>query len=70
VLLSLASLWNCNLPLEALRVEDDDDPTPAASVKERFDRWARGAAAVGRLATVRLPGRDGSFVLFAAPAPG
>jgi len=70
VLLSSAALWNCNLLVEALRVEDDDDPTPVASVRERFDRWARGAGAAGRLATVRLPGREGSYVLFAAGAPG
>lgn len=70
VLLSSATLWNCNLLVEALRVEGDDEPTPVASVRERFDHWARGAGAAGRLATVRLPGRDGSYVLFAAPAPG
>ena len=70
VLLSSATLWNCNLLVEALRVEDDDDPAPVASVREQFERWARGASATARLSAVRLPGREGSYVLFAAPAPG
>jgi len=70
VLLNSATLWNCNLLVEALRVVDDDDPRPVASVRERYERWARGASAADRLATVRLPGRDGSYVVFAAPAPG
>lgn len=70
VLLSSAMLWNCNLLIEAIRVEDDDDPTPVASARERFERWACGADAVGRFANVRLPGREGSYGLFAAAAPG
>jgi hypothetical protein len=69
-LLSSAVLWNSNLLVEALRVADDDDPTPVPSVRERFDRWAGAARAGRRLATVRLPGREGSYVLFASAAPG
>ena len=69
-LLSSATLWNGNLLVEALRVEDDDDPTPVPSVRERFDRWVRAARTGRRLTTMRLPGREGSYVLFAAAAPG
>jgi len=36
VLLSSARLWGVNLLVEALRVEDDDDPTPVPSVRDRF----------------------------------
>jgi hypothetical protein len=39
VLLSSAKLWNVNLLVGVLRVEDDDDPVPVASVRERFQRW-------------------------------
>ncbi len=69
-LLSSATLWNSNLLVEALRVADDDDPTPVPSLRERFDRWVGAARAGRRLATVRLPGREGSYVLFASAAPG
>ena len=69
-LLSSATLWNSNLLVEALRVADDDDPPPVPSVRERFDRWAGVARAGQRLAMVRLPGREGSYVLFASAAPG
>ena len=70
VLLSSATLWNSNLLLEGFRVADDDDPTPVVSVQERFDRWAVAAGMAGRrLTTVRLPGRSGSYVVFAAAAP-
>jgi len=67
--LSSAKLWNTDLLVEALRVEGDDDPTPVPSVRQRFDRWADAAGAGRKLATVRLPGRGGSYVLFAAAAP-
>ena len=69
-LLSSALLWGSNMLVEALRVEGDYDPTPVAPVRERFDRWAGAARAGRRLATVRLPGREGSYVLFASAAPG
>ncbi len=59
-LLSSATLWNSNLLVEALRVEDDDNPEPVPSVRVRFDRWVGAAGTGRRLATVRLPGRDGS----------
>ena len=68
-LLSSAKLWNTDLLVEALRVEDDDDPAPVPSVRQRFDRWADAAGAGRKLAAVRLPGRAGSYVLFAAAAP-
>ena len=69
VLLSSAKLWNVNLLAEALRVEDDDDPVPVASVRERFARWVAAAGSGPTRATSRLPGRDGSYVVFAAAAP-
>jgi hypothetical protein len=69
VLLSSAKLWNVNLLVEALRVEDDDDPVPVASVRERFGRWVAAAGTDAALATSRLPGRDGCYVIFAAAAP-
>jgi hypothetical protein len=68
-LLSSTRLWNCDVLVEALRVEDDDDPVPARTVRHRFDRWADAAGQGERLKAVRLPGRDGSYVLFAAAAP-
>jgi len=68
-LLSSATLWNGDLLVEALRIEGDDDPTPVPSVRDRFDRWVGAAGAGRKLATTRLPGRGGSYVLFAAAAP-
>ncbi len=38
VLLSSANLWGTNLLVEVLRIEDDDDPTPVPSVRDRFRR--------------------------------
>jgi hypothetical protein len=52
-----------------LRVEDDDHPEPIATVRERFRRWADTAGGGRALATTRLPGRDGAYVVFAAAAP-
>ena len=69
-LLSSANLWGTDLLVEALRVEDDDDPTPVPSVRERFRRWADAAGKGARLKTVRMLGHDGCYVLFAAAAPG
>jgi hypothetical protein len=68
-LLSSARLWGLDLLVEALRVEDDDDPTPVPSVRDRFRRWAAAAGHGVRLKTTRLPGRVGCFVVFAAAAP-
>jgi hypothetical protein len=58
-----------DLLAEALRVAGDDDPVPVPSVRERFARWADASGASGEPSTVRLPGRDGRYVLFAAAAP-
>ena len=69
VLLSSARLWGADLLVEALRVAGDDDPTPVPSVRTRFARWAEAAGAGRALSPVRLPGRDGSYVVFAASAP-
>jgi len=69
VLLSSARLWGSDLMVEALRVESEDDPTPVTSVRDRFARWADAAGKGSELSTVRLPGRDGYYVLFAAAAP-
>jgi hypothetical protein len=62
-------LWGSDLFVEAPRVEDDDAPVPAEPVRERFGRWVAGAGIGPRLKTTRLPGRDGSYVIFAAGAP-
>jgi hypothetical protein len=69
VLLSSATLWNVNLLVEALRVEGDEDPAPVASMRERFQRWVEAAGSGPALATSRLHGRDGSYVIFAASTP-
>jgi len=68
-LLSSARLWGVDLLVEALRVEEDDDPTPAPSVRDRLRRWADAAGHGGRLKATRLPGRDGCYVVFASAAP-
>jgi hypothetical protein len=70
VLLSSATLWNVNVLVEALRLEDDDHPVPVPAVRERFERWVAAAGSGPTLATSRLRGRDGSYVIFAAAAPG
>jgi len=69
VLISSARLWGADLLVEALRVEGDDDPTPVPSVRDRFARWADAAGKGRELSSVRLPGRAGCYVLFAAAAP-
>jgi hypothetical protein len=69
VLLSSVTLWNVNLLIDALRVDDDDHPVPVPAVRERFQRWVAAAGSGPTLATSRLPGRDGSYVIFAAAAP-
>jgi hypothetical protein len=68
-LLSSARLWGVDLLVEALRVEDEDDPAPVPAVRERFRRWTDAAGQAERLKAARLPGRDGFYVLFAAAAP-
>jgi hypothetical protein len=40
-----------------------------ATVRDRFRRWADAAGHGETLKTVRLPGRDGAYVVFAAAAP-
>jgi hypothetical protein len=69
VLISSARLWGTDLFVEALRVEDDDHPEPVPSVRERFTRWIAAAGQGETPMTVRLPGRDGAYVIFAAAAP-
>jgi len=69
VLLSSARLWGTDLLVEALRVEEDDDPTPVPSLRDRFRRWTAAAGQEGKLKTRRLTDRAGCYVLFAAAAP-
>jgi hypothetical protein len=69
VLLSSARLWGTDLLVEALRVENEDDPVPVPSVRGRFRRWADAAGQGERLKAARLPGRDGRYAIFAASAP-
>jgi hypothetical protein len=64
--ISNVRLWGTDLFVEALRVEDDDHPEPVATVRERFARWITAASQGEKLKTVRLPGRDGAYVIFAA----
>ena len=70
VLLSSARLWGVDLLLEALRVEGDDDPQPVSAVRERFGRWIAAAGRHQGVHPVRLPGRGGSYAVFASPAAG
>ncbi len=67
VLLSSARLWGADLLLEALRVEGDEEALPVPAVRERFARWAMAAGRIS-VAPVRLPGRGGSYAVFASPA--
>ena len=69
VLLSSVRLWGTDLLVEALRVEDDDDPTPVPTVRDRFRRWADAAGKGERLKTVRMLDHDACYVVFAAAAP-
>ena len=68
MLLSAAKLWGVDILVEALRVEDDDDPTPVLSVRDRFRRRADAAGHRGKLKTTRLRGHEGCFLVFAAGA--
>lgn len=67
VMLSSARLWGTDLLVEALRVEDD--AAPVAAVRARYNRWLAAAGSGRFLRPVRLPGRPGSYALFAAAAP-
>jgi len=64
----LGEPWGTDLLVKAMRVEDDDDPTPVPSVREQFRRWADAAGKGARLKTVRMLGHDGCYVLCAAAA--
>jgi len=44
-------------------------PGPVRHVRRRLDRWADAAGHGQKLKTVRLPGRAGNDVIFAAAAP-
>jgi hypothetical protein len=68
VLVSSGTLWGTDILFEALRVADDDNPEPVPAVRDRFMRWAHAAGGGRSLTTTRLPGYDGSYVLFAAAA--
>lgn len=69
LLVTTAQLWGCDLHVEALRVESDEEPRPVPSVAARFAAWRHAAPGHGGLATVRLPGREGRYVLFASSHP-
>ncbi len=69
VLLSSARLWGTDLLVEALRVEDEEDPVPVPSVRGRFRRWADAAGQRERLKAARLLGHDGCYAIFAASTP-
>src|SRR5271166_3931425 len=63
-MLSSARLWGVDLLVEALKVEDDDDPTPVPAVRDRYRRWTDAAGHGGKLKTTRLPGCGGCYVVF------
>ena len=69
VLVSSARLWGVDLFVEALRVEDDEEAAPVAAVRQRYARWLAAAGAQLAVRPVRLPGRTGSYAVFAASAP-
>jgi hypothetical protein len=68
VLVSSGTLCGTDIQFEALRVEDDDNPEPVPAVRDRFTRWGDAAGGRRRLTTTRLPGYDGSYVMFASAA--
>jgi len=69
VLLATAQLWGSDLLIEALRVRDDEEPQPIGCAEKRFSQWRASAGGDGDLKTVRIPGRAGAYVLFAASHP-
>jgi hypothetical protein len=69
VLLSSGRLWGTDVLIEALRVESEESPAPVPTVRSRFERWLEAGGGGRDRAVVRLPGRDGCYVLFAAAAP-
>lgn len=69
VLISSARLWGTDLLIEALRVEDVDDPVPVSSVRDRHAGWMCASGADRLVKAVQLPGQEGSYVVFAASAP-
>ena len=68
VLLSSARLWGADLLLEALRLDGEEDAQPVAAVRKRFTGWAAAAGRRAGVAPMKLPGRSGSYAVFASPA--
>jgi hypothetical protein len=68
VLLGSGALWNTDVLIEALRVEDDENQEPWRPVRDRFQRWVDASGGNRERVSVRLPGRDGNYVLFASAA--
>ena len=69
VLLGSGRLWGTDVLIEALRVESEERPAPVPAARCRFERWLKAAGGGRDRTVVRLPGRDGCYVLFAAAAP-
>jgi len=69
ILISSTRLGGSDLFVEALCVEDDYDPVPVPSGRGRFRRSVAAAGDAPTFATMRLPGRDGCYVIFGAAAP-
>jgi hypothetical protein len=69
VLFASGKLWGADVFIEALRVEGDDEAVPVPAVRHRFDRWVRADGGGRNRAATHLPGRTGTYVLFAAAAP-
>jgi hypothetical protein len=69
VLLSSGWLWGADVLIEALRMESEQQPAPTPTVRSRFDRWIKSEGGARNRAVIRLPDRDGCYVLFAAAVP-
>ena len=68
VLLSSGRLWGADILLEALRVEDPDNPVPVTTVRCRHDRWVKAAGGAKLRAFVHLPGEQGCYFVGGAAA--
>jgi hypothetical protein len=69
VLLASGRLWGAEVLLEALRVDEPDNPVPVLEVRSRFDRWVKAAGGGRMRAVIHPPGEKGCYFLAAIAAP-
>jgi hypothetical protein len=69
VLLGSGRLWGIDLLIEALRVEEPDDPLPAKTVRPRLERWVKAAGGGSLRKACRPPGEDGWYAVAAISSP-